>query len=121
MDSASYSKSRLVGEWEHELVRTLNLEASGKGHGFLIPASTAHLQKQRVTELHAVCDPCTHFGIDVWQVNAGTVFDDILVTDSVAEAERARAAFATKIASEVNHLGKRARKEKMHNQQKTDL
>jgi len=29
-------------------------------------------------------------GIDVWQVKSGTVFDDILITDSVAAAEKAR-------------------------------
>jgi len=29
-------------------------------------------------------------GIDVWQVKSGTIFDDILVTDSVEEAETIR-------------------------------
>jgi len=29
-------------------------------------------------------------GIDVWQVKSGTIFDDILVTDSVSEAEEIR-------------------------------
>jgi len=29
-------------------------------------------------------------GIDLWQVKSGTVFDDIIVTDSMTEAEEAR-------------------------------
>lgn len=33
-------------------------------------------------------------GIEVWQVKAGTIFDNILVTDSIAEAEAARAKYA---------------------------
>lgn len=30
-----------------------------------------------------------HIGFDLWQVNAGTIFDNILVTDSIAEAQKA--------------------------------
>jgi len=33
-------------------------------------------------------------GLEVWQVKAGTIFDNILVTDSIAEAEAARAKYA---------------------------
>jgi calreticulin len=33
-------------------------------------------------------------GIEIWQVKAGTIFDNILVTDSVEEAATARAAYA---------------------------
>merc|ERR1712110_281412 len=33
------------------------------------------------------CNPCTAIGFELWQVKAGTLFDDILVTDSVEEAE----------------------------------
>lgn len=35
--------------------------------------------------IHAVCNPCTHVGFELWQVKAGTVFDDIIVTDSADE------------------------------------
>jgi calreticulin len=41
-------------------------------------------------KLHAVCSseaPCTHVGFELWQVEAGTIFDNIIVTDSVEEAE----------------------------------
>jgi calreticulin len=38
-------------------------------------------------KVHAVCNPCSHVGFELWQVKAGTIFDDIIVTDSLAEAE----------------------------------
>lgn len=43
-------------------------------------------------ELHARCKDCTHIGFELWQVKAGTIFDDIIVTDSLEEAK----AFADK-------------------------
>jgi calreticulin len=39
-------------------------------------------------------------GVDIWQVKSGTVFDSILVTDSVAEAEAALPAFEKLAAGE---------------------
>merc|ERR1712194_271562 len=39
--------------------------------------------------LYAVCDEeCTHVGFELWQVKAGTIFDDIIVTDSAEEAQQ---------------------------------
>jgi len=38
-------------------------------------------------EVHAVCNPCTHVGFELWQVKAGTIFDDIIVSDSTSEVE----------------------------------
>ena len=38
--------------------------------------------------MYKVCkDGCTHVGFEIWQVKTGTLFDDIIVTDSVEEAE----------------------------------
>lgn len=38
-------------------------------------------------KLYAVCkDECTHIGFELWQVKAGTLFDDIIVTDDLDEA-----------------------------------
>lgn len=37
-------------------------------------------------ELHVRCKDCTHVGFELWQVKAGTIFDDIIVTDSLEEA-----------------------------------
>eukprot|EP00612_Vaucheria_litorea_P006178 CAMPEP_0171474852 /NCGR_PEP_ID=MMETSP0946-20130122/2671_1 /TAXON_ID=109269 /ORGANISM="Vaucheria litorea, Strain CCMP2940" /LENGTH=185 /DNA_ID=CAMNT_0012004861 /DNA_START=644 /DNA_END=1201 /DNA_ORIENTATION=+ len=33
------------------------------------------------------CNNCTHIGIEIWQVTSGTIFDDIMVTDSLEEAQ----------------------------------
>ena len=39
-------------------------------------------------DMYKVCkEGCTHVGFEIWQVKTGTLFDDILVTDSLEEAE----------------------------------
>lgn len=39
-------------------------------------------------EMFKVCkDGCTHVGFELWQVKTGTIFDDIIVTDSLEEAQ----------------------------------
>jgi calreticulin len=37
-------------------------------------------------KLHARCTDCSHIGFELWQVASGTIFDDIIVTDSLDEA-----------------------------------
>jgi len=39
-------------------------------------------------ELHVRCKDCTHVGFELWQVKTGTIFDDIIVTDSLEEAKQ---------------------------------
>lgn len=40
-------------------------------------------------KMHTVCsDGCTHIGFELWQVKSGTIFDDIIVTDSLEEAQK---------------------------------
>jgi len=40
-------------------------------------------------KMYAVCpDGCSHVGFELWQVKSGTVFDDIIVTDSLEEAQK---------------------------------
>jgi calreticulin len=39
------------------------------------------------SELYVRCKDCTHIGFELWQVKTGTLFDDILVTDSFEEAK----------------------------------
>jgi calreticulin len=39
-------------------------------------------------ELYVRCKDCTHIGFELWQVKSGTIFDDILVTDSLEEANQ---------------------------------
>jgi len=63
------------GEWEHPLI-----------------ANPDFVDDKAVYD---VCkDGCGHVGIELWQVEAGTIFDNILVTDSVEEAEAAYEAIA---------------------------
>jgi len=38
--------------------------------------------------------------LEIWQVKSGTIFDNILITDSVAEAERDRAEALTRKTAE---------------------
>jgi len=38
-------------------------------------------------ELHVRCNECTHVGFELWQVKSGTLFDDIIVSDSLEEAK----------------------------------
>merc|ERR1712165_404864 len=39
-------------------------------------------------KMYAVCpDGCTHVGFELWQVKSGTIFDDIIITDSLEEAQ----------------------------------
>ena len=38
--------------------------------------------------MYKVCsNGCTHVGFELWQVKTGTLFDDIIITDSIEEAE----------------------------------
>merc|ERR1719235_1697658 len=39
-------------------------------------------------ELYARCEKCEYVGFELWQVKSGTIFDDIIVTDSVEEAKK---------------------------------
>jgi len=39
------------------------------------------------SELYVRCKDCTHVGFELWQVKSGTIFDDIIVTDSFQEAK----------------------------------
>lgn len=40
-------------------------------------------------EMYMVCkEACTHVGFELWQVKTGTLFDDIIVTDSLEEAQK---------------------------------
>eukprot|EP00559_Dactyliosolen_fragilissimus_P000955 CAMPEP_0184855462 /NCGR_PEP_ID=MMETSP0580-20130426/703_1 /TAXON_ID=1118495 /ORGANISM="Dactyliosolen fragilissimus" /LENGTH=396 /DNA_ID=CAMNT_0027349977 /DNA_START=31 /DNA_END=1221 /DNA_ORIENTATION=- len=40
-------------------------------------------------KMYAVCkDGCSHVGFELWQVKSGTIFDDIIITDSLEEAQK---------------------------------
>jgi calreticulin len=52
--------------------------------------------------IYQVCkEPCTHVGFELWQVTSGTHFDDIIITDSLEEAQAyAKETFFKKKAGE---------------------
>ena len=53
------------------------------------------------SSLHVRCKDCTHIGFELWQVLSGTVFDDIIVTDSFDEAKKyAEETFLKKVEKE---------------------
>jgi len=55
------------GEWEHPLIPNPDFKED--------------------KELYVRCTDCTHIGFELWQVKSGTIFDDIIVTDSLQEAK----------------------------------
>ena len=73
------------GEWKHPMIPNPNFKED--------------------PELYFRCNGCTHIGFELWQVTAGTVFDDIIVTDSLAEAQ----AYAAKTFEK-----KKAKEAEMH-------
>merc|ERR1712178_150609 len=47
------------------------------------------------------CNPCTAIGFELWQVKSRTLFDDIILTDSIEEAKAfAEETFAVKSKAE---------------------
>lgn len=76
------------GEWEHPLI-----------------ANPDFVDDKSVYDVCA--SGCGFVGFELWQVEAGTIFDNILVTDSVEEAENAYTAIAALAEAE----------EKMHDEQ----
>jgi len=71
------------GEWTPKLID--NPEYKGKWEHPMIPNPKYKINPN----MYKVCrDGCTHVGFEIWQVEAGTIFDDIIVTDNVEEAQK---------------------------------
>jgi len=68
------------GEWRPKMID--NPEYKGSWVHPLVP-NPAYIEDKN---LHARCTDCTHVGFELWQVKSGTIFDDIIVTDSLEEA-----------------------------------
>ena len=68
------------GEWRPKMIE--NPEYKGAWEHPTIP------NPDYVTDdsLHARCTDCSHVGFELWQVKSGTIFDDIIITDSLEEA-----------------------------------
>merc|ERR1712048_1132802 len=57
------------GKWEHPMIDNPDYEYDDK--------------------MYSVCkEACTHVGFELWQVKTGTLFDDIIITDSIEEAQK---------------------------------
>jgi calreticulin len=76
------SNPEYKGEWKPKMID--NPEYKGQWEHPMIP----NPDFKEDSEMFMVCkNGCTHVGFELWQVTAGTIFDDILITDSVEEAE----------------------------------
>jgi calreticulin len=84
-----------MGEWKPKMIE--NPEYKGEWEHPVIP----NPDFKEDPELYQRCKDCTHIGFELWQVKSGTIFDDILVTDSWAEAkEIAEKDWVSKAAAE---------------------
>ncbi|CAJ1930251.1 unnamed protein product [Cylindrotheca closterium] len=77
MDNPDYK-----GEWKPKMID--NPDYKGPWEHPMIP----NPEYKYDDDMYKVCSKgCTHVGFELWQVKTGTLFDDIIVTDSVEEAE----------------------------------
>lgn len=83
------------GEWEAPLIDNPEFKGNWKANMIDNPAYKGSWEHPMIPnpsfiedkELHVRCKDCTHIGFELWMVKAGTIFDDIIVTDSLAEAK----------------------------------
>lgn len=88
------------GEWTPKMID--NPDFKGKWVHPMIPNPDYKLNPN----MYKVCrDGCTHVGFEIWQVEAGTIFDDIIVTDSIEEAHKYahETYFAKKVGEQEMH------------------
>ena len=96
-----------TGEWQPRMVA--NPEYSGEWSPPMVP----NPDFVDDTKVHAVCKNCEFVGIELWQVKAGTIFDDIIITDSLEEAlEYARETFFVKAPAEKEMKAEQIRKKR---------
>ena len=71
------------GEWKPKMID--NPDYKGPWEHPMIPNPEYEYDE----EMYAVCKgSCTHVGFELWQVKSGTFFDDIIITDSLEEAQK---------------------------------
>jgi calreticulin len=71
------------GEWKPKMIDNPDYKGPWK-HPMI-----ANPEYEYDEEMFAVCkDECTHVGFELWQVKSGTIFDDIIITDSLEEAQK---------------------------------
>jgi len=84
------------GEWETPQIDNPEYKGPFRAKKIKNPAYTGPWIQKKMdnpefkndTELFKVCNPCSHVGFELWQVKAGTIFDDIIITDDAAEADK---------------------------------
>merc|ERR1712146_590425 len=69
------------GPWKPKMID--NPEYKGEWEHPMIP----NPEYMEDPDLYMRCKDCTHVGFELWQVKSGTIFDDIIVTDSLEEAK----------------------------------
>jgi len=82
------------GEWEAPMVPNPEYKGEWKAKqidnpnykGPWVHPEIDNPEYKEFTDLHAYSD-FSYVGVDVWQVKAGTIFDNILIADSIADAE----------------------------------
>ncbi|CAM9131367.1 unnamed protein product [Chrysoparadoxa australica] len=84
------------GEWSPPMVGRTNPEYKGPWRPRIIDnpdykgpwehPQIANPDYEGDPELSIRCKDCMHIGFELWQVKSGTIFDDIIVTDSLEEA-----------------------------------
>jgi len=77
------------GEWKPKKIANPAYKGKWVHPEIANPAYVADPNLYRYTDIGAV-------GFDLWQVKSGTIFDNIIVTDSIAEAEKLMEATWTK-------------------------
>jgi len=71
------------GKWKPKMID--NPDYKGKWKHPMIP----NPEFEEDPYMYKVCkDGCSHVGFELWQVKTGTLFDDIIITDSLEEAQK---------------------------------
>jgi len=83
------------GDWEAPMVDNPDYKGPWRARQIDNPAYKGEWKHPMIpnpdyiedNELHVRCKDCKYIGFELWQVKSGTLFDDILVTDSLEEAK----------------------------------
>jgi calreticulin len=102
------SPSLRAGEWEAPLIDNPAYKGEWKQKQIPNPAYKGAWVHPEIDNpafkedpnMYNVCAPCTGLGFELWQVKSGTIFDDIIVTDSLKEAEEFAKNFESVVAAE---------------------
>ncbi|PWV12649.1 putative calreticulin [Trypanosoma cruzi] len=81
------------GPWEAPMIPNPKSKGTWKPRQIPNPAYKGVWEPRKIpnpdfvedTELHKVPEPLTHVGIDVWQVESGSIFKDIMIGDDLKE------------------------------------